>query len=418
MSRNLRSRLLPALPALALLILALPSGAAPPQGLDLPQAPSETDERARDLKRILHLEGGGTLRGRSRWSEGHWELRNDGGWRALAPGSVSRAVLERDVLAEAKRLGQAAKKGGATLRVALADWMLREGLAEEALAELDRVLVAEPDHAAALKLLASPPVPLRVSGVDGGPEEICRAASAASPAVRELLVQRLAEAEEPAALEERLAKLLGSHSTRLRALAALGLRRLFPGREVKSLLTRAVLDGSDSVRLEASLALRASGEPAVILPVVRALESTNARVRANSAEALGNMGFEAAVPALITRLASLSNAPAPGGTGTGGRGHIFVGSQVAYVQDFDVEVAQGASIADPQINVLTEGSVLDVRAIGVTVETVAFESRRVRGALQRLTGADPGNTSKSWLDWWEKNQGRWIPGDGPQTASH
>ncbi|HVS11760.1 MAG TPA: HEAT repeat domain-containing protein, partial [Planctomycetota bacterium] len=246
----------------------------------------------------------------------------------------------------------------------------------------------------------------------------CRAASAASPAVRELLVRRLAEVEGPEALEERLAKLLGSHSTRLRSLAALGLRRLFPGREVKRLVVRAVLDGSDSGRLEASLALRASGEPAVILPVVRALESTNVRVRVNSAEALGNMGFEAAVPALITRLASLSNAPAPAGTGVGGRGYIFVGSQVAYVQDFDVEVAQFQAAADPQVNVLTEGSVLDVRAIGVTIESVAFESRRVRGALQRLTGANPGNSSKSWLDWWETNKGRWIPGEGPETPGH
>jgi hypothetical protein len=418
MSRNTPTRLLRPLTALALLGLTLPSAASVRQGLDLPQPARETDERERDLKRLLHLEGGGVVRGRSRWSEGHWEVRTDGGWRALAPGSVTRAVLERETLAEAKRLAQEAQKGGLTLQVALADWMLRQGLAEEALGELDSVLLADPDHAAALKLLASPPVPLRVNGVDGGAEEICRAASAASPAVRELLVRRLAEVEGPAALEERLAKLLGSHSTRLRGLAALGLRRLFPGREVKSLLMRAVLDGSDSVRLEASLALRASGEPAVILPVVRALESTNARVRANSAEALGNMGFEAAVPALITRLASLSNAPAPGGTGVGGRGYIFVGSQVAYVQDFDVEVAQGASVADPQINVLTEGSVLDVRAIGVTIETVAFESRRVRGALQRLTGANPGNSSKSWLDWWETNKGRWIPGEGPETPGH
>ncbi len=43
------------------------------------------------------------------------------------------------------------------------------------------------------------------------------------------------------------------------------------------------------------------------------------------------------------------------------RGFVTVINQQAYVQDFDVEVAQFEAIADPVINVLTEGIVLDVR---------------------------------------------------------
>src|SRR5262245_4325711 len=43
------------------------------------------------------------------------------------------------------------------------------------------------------------------------------------------------------------------------------------------------------------------------------------------------------------------------------RAYVTVVNQRAYVQDFDVEVAQFEQIADPQINVLTEGIVLDVR---------------------------------------------------------
>ena len=43
------------------------------------------------------------------------------------------------------------------------------------------------------------------------------------------------------------------------------------------------------------------------------------------------------------------------------RAYVTVVNQKAYVQDFDVEVAQFQAIADPQINVLTEGIVLDVR---------------------------------------------------------
>ena len=43
------------------------------------------------------------------------------------------------------------------------------------------------------------------------------------------------------------------------------------------------------------------------------------------------------------------------------RAYVTVINQRAYVQDFDVEVAQFQAIADPVINVLTEGIVLDVR---------------------------------------------------------
>jgi general secretion pathway protein D len=43
------------------------------------------------------------------------------------------------------------------------------------------------------------------------------------------------------------------------------------------------------------------------------------------------------------------------------RAYVTVINQQAYIQDFDVEVAQFEAIADPQINVLVEGIVLDVR---------------------------------------------------------
>lgn len=43
------------------------------------------------------------------------------------------------------------------------------------------------------------------------------------------------------------------------------------------------------------------------------------------------------------------------------RAYVTVINQRAYVQDFDVEVAQFQAVADPVINVLTEGIVMDVR---------------------------------------------------------
>jgi tetratricopeptide (TPR) repeat protein len=43
------------------------------------------------------------------------------------------------------------------------------------------------------------------------------------------------------------------------------------------------------------------------------------------------------------------------------RAFVTVVNQRAYIQDFDVEVAQFEAVADPQINILNEGIVLDVR---------------------------------------------------------
>jgi len=45
------------------------------------------------------------------------------------------------------------------------------------------------------------------------------------------------------------------------------------------------------------------------------------------------------------------------------RANLSVLNQVAYVQDFNVQIAQGASIADPMIQVVQDGVVLDVRPV-------------------------------------------------------
>ena len=45
------------------------------------------------------------------------------------------------------------------------------------------------------------------------------------------------------------------------------------------------------------------------------------------------------------------------------RANLSVLNQIAYVQDFDVEIAQGSSIADPVVNVIQDGVILDVRPV-------------------------------------------------------
>jgi hypothetical protein len=369
-----------------------------------PAAEVQASVEARELERMLRLSDGRVLRARSRFADGTWQVFRDREWTALPEGAVESVKLARDVLAESKRLAKEVPRDDLDKRVALADWMLREGLGEEALEQLDRVLRADPDHAPALALLAHPPQPISIAQfATDDPDALLKAASGAPPAVRELAIQRLKDVSGEGAcglLRERLT----SPVVRSRAFAAVALRRLCPQDELRPLAVRSLLDGSEEVRREASLSLKAAGVEAAILPAVRALSSSSDVVRANAIESLGMMGYPAAVEPLVMRLAALQSS---GSSHSAPRAHIYVGRQQAYIQDFDVEVAQGAAIADPMINTLVEGSLLDARVIGVTVFTSAVESQRIRSSLAKLTGEE--RSAKAWLDWWAKTSAESEP---------
>ena len=66
------------------------------------------------------------------------------------------------------------------------------------------------------------------------------------------------------------------------------------------------------------------------------------------------------------------------------RANLAVLNQVAYVQDFDVEIAQAASIADPIIAVIQDGVVLDVRpVVSADRRFITMELRPTIAQLQR-----------------------------------
>jgi type II secretory pathway component GspD/PulD (secretin) len=66
------------------------------------------------------------------------------------------------------------------------------------------------------------------------------------------------------------------------------------------------------------------------------------------------------------------------------RSNLSVMNQVAYVQDFDVEIAQAASIADPIISVVEDGVVLDVRpVVSADRRYITLELRPTVAELQR-----------------------------------
>jgi transcription elongation GreA/GreB family factor len=376
-------------------------------------------EREREARRVLRLANGQSIRVQSRWRDGAWEYRGQGGWKRLEPALVVGAEREQDLLREWRKRRDAADLREDAERVALAHWAADAGLATEALAELDRVLERAPDHAGALAIVSSAWL-LSVPSLDVAPEaeaaareELLRFGSNLPPAGREVALIELAKAKDRETLRKELARDLWSPIVVRRSFAALALRRIFPGDELRPLLVHSVRDASEDVRRASARALRGAEDPAIVVPIVKALGSSSLAIRANSAAALGEAGYLAAVPALISRMAAALQS---GGEARPPHSHIFIGRQISYVQDFDVEVAQFQAVADPQINVLIEGNVLDAGVIGVREESVAIEVVAIRGALEKLTGLRPGGTARDWFAWWDREGQGWLAARQPATA--
>jgi len=386
-----------------------------PRGLESAQATEQLEDAedlSRSARRILHFTGGGVARGVARFIDGQWELKAGSGWQTFAQSAISSSPRESDVLREQKRRDKAAKKTGDIRdRVGLAEWMVDAGLLIEALTEIDLVLDESPHHPAALSLLASrrliavPSLEGETGQDAGARKNLFTWATKAPRAARELAIIELRKVSDREALHAELLAGLGNFSLRRRSFSAHAIGRLYPGDDAKRMLQHAVLDASAEVRREAAQALHNADDPSLIVPVVRALSSANPRVRMQAAEALGYMAYPAAVEPLIGYITA---AVQSGGGTRAPHGYIFVGKQTAYIQDFDVEVATFQAVADPQINVLLEGDVLEAGVSGVVEYSLAAESRAARGSLSRLTGADGGNTARSWMRWWEANRNDWA----------
>ncbi len=211
-------------------------------------------------------------------------------------------------------------------------------------------------------------------------------------AVEELLVR------EPNA-DEDLRHEARTNQSAPRRIAALGaLRRRGLAGNDQFVLRTAILDGNSDVRHAAIGLSRGRLDGDDIAYLATGLAHENAKVRVRTADALGELGHPDAVKLLVLAGPHAAKGlAASDGPGAGVRGHIAFLQQQAYIRDFNVEVAQAAFIADPQVGVLQSGSVLDVTVFGVVEEVTIVQS--YRGALKKLTNQDPGGQPAGWPGW-------------------
>ena len=81
-------------------------------------------------------------------------------------------------------------------------------------------------------------------------------------------------------------------------------------------------------------------------------------------------------------------------------------NQVSYIKDFDVEVAQAATIADPIVGVVNSGAVLDAKVVGIYGTMTTIEKRIISESLEDLTGRAFGPNPAAWMAWWKEEKAR------------
>jgi hypothetical protein len=191
-----------------------------------------------------------------------------------------------------------------------------------------------------------------------------------------------------------LASALSNKNVDVRRYAVDQLRAIQDKTTLPKLAETAVKDADFDIRATAVAAIKDMHCNTSAVPLfIGALRSGRVSRRINAARALGEMGDDRAIVYLITELRWVG--------GGGPRQNAFFGNQMAYVRDYDAEIATDAAVFDPVIGVVNDAAVLDAKVLKIEQTITIIERRVVSKALAKLTGKDFGDDWQAWNRWWQ-----------------
>jgi hypothetical protein len=317
--------------------------------------------------------------------------------RLEGEGAADLARLEYEAIVRADPDHLAARRALGHERVSDGEW----GTREEAMRRRGLVLYggrwllpAEADAAA--RASASAETPARAPDVssDARLAAALRVAATGDPALARAAAVAVAEAD-PARRFRVASALLYDVDPRVRARAAADLASLGDEKALRPLILSGMRDRDPSVRRAAVLAAASFGHEDTAVPFVRALYSTHPSMVANAAQALALVGDPRSVVHVVKRLS---------GHGAGARSVIEGISKVTYVRDYEVEVAQAANIANPEIGVAMEGIVLDAKVLDLSIERTWVETVLL-DSLNALAGTNL-RSREEVVVWYRDNAAR------------
>lgn len=386
----------------------------------------------------LETSEGLTLRGTvERLADGRYRLTNASGTTVLSAERVkdwrkgpSAHERFRQRLEALGRTDAAAKD-----RVALALEAEAAGVETVMAAAFEAVLVDEPDHALARRKLGYErvdgawltreaahrarglvrfggrwmlPAQVEQNARQGGPlvpsfevardvdkaRELIRLAAAKDTLVKQAAAVALAETKATTRLEAALRE-IHHRKAEVRVEACRQLGALGDEAGLRPLIFRGSRDLDAAVRREAVTAAASLGHDDTAVPFIKELYSQNPKIAGQAAEALAQLGDERAANYIVKRLVS---------HGYSARQHVSFLNQVSYVRDYEVEIAQAAAIANPEVATVLEGTVLDVKVRDAGFTKTWVEPILVR-SLGNLVGESFADKAEA-LAWYSKNKRR------------
>jgi len=283
----------------------------------------------------------------------------------------------------------------------LGRFALEKGMFEEALALFDRALAMDGGNSVTVpdELLRVP-----VQGIgwhhDLLPDDalclLITGHDAAKPATRLVTEQRLIDLARGSDVTMTLLSGLAHPKACVRLRAARVLAELRPAGGFQALLNTALADRSAEVR-RAALPLLLRFENRDPLPVVaRALERGDRALRSAALDGLEFLADPRSLGALTRALARrAAGADAAAGS------TISSVEQTSYVSGFDVDVANSAFIANPNIGVLQPGHAMTVKAVAVSTGRYLEGAERARAValMEALSGERFGDDAAKWDRW-------------------